>query len=303
MAPSDADVVVRTSFPEWLKNASPNWVYDGGRTISIRGYDSGANPWLKLGWSPDSQYIVFDYSEYGKFVIAASGGEVFVSSSRQWSDLTHTIFGPIAAYVLRLRGVVSLHAAAVGDGKGAILFAGASGAGKSTVAAFLNKSGFDVLCDDLSVLDLSGSDIRVWRGRSLIKLWPASVSSLGIAYQGLAKVVSTHEKRLVWGGQAEGGKGAAKSLRVKGVCFLRRHRGKEMRLHECPSIEACRRFLSHTSTYYLTGEGERGHRAKELFAFGRMDQRKLFWFLDLPDGLDNYARVCNDVARVLFALD
>ena len=59
------------------------------------------------------------------------------------------LLGPVLAFVLRLRGVVTTHASSVSvDGK-AVAFIGPQGAGKSTTAAALLARGCNVLTDDV----------------------------------------------------------------------------------------------------------------------------------------------------------
>jgi hypothetical protein len=58
----------------------------------------------------------------------------------------------VVAYRLLARGGLLLHSAAVVDGGRAHLFAGRSGAGKTTVARLSRESGREVLSDDINVL-------------------------------------------------------------------------------------------------------------------------------------------------------
>jgi hypothetical protein len=88
---------------------------------------------------------------------------------------------PLAAVHLQ-RGQPVLHAAAVeaSDG-GAIVLAGDSCSGKSTLAAALALRGFRVLADDLSPLALAdGSPVVVPTAREP-RLWPDAAGQLGVA--------------------------------------------------------------------------------------------------------------------------
>lgn len=62
----------------------------------------------------------------------------------------HFLLGPVMAALLHQRGVLPLHASAVAGARGACVIAGASGAGKSSLAAVLHRRGYRVLADDVA---------------------------------------------------------------------------------------------------------------------------------------------------------
>lgn len=96
-------------------------------------------------------------------------------------DLTAFLTGSVLGILLHLRQSVVLHASAVLVGDRAVLFCGASGAGKSTICAALGKRGYPMLSDDLCVL-AQGADGHLWvesDGRQH-KLWERSVRGLDL---------------------------------------------------------------------------------------------------------------------------
>jgi len=78
-----------------------------------------------------------------------------------------------------------LHANAVNVGKGLVLFAGASGVGKSTTAAIFNQRGFDVVSDDVVAVS---PGCHVIGGFPQIKLWADTLSHLDIEATRLSKL-------------------------------------------------------------------------------------------------------------------
>lgn len=81
--------------------------------------------------------------------------------------------GALLAVHLRLRGELVLHASAVQLGDGALAFVGASGMGKSTLAALLCMSGHGLVTDDVLRVDLTdGSVVRVHPGSTESRLRP-----------------------------------------------------------------------------------------------------------------------------------
>jgi hypothetical protein len=103
--------------------------------------------------------------------------------------------GPVSAALLRQRGFLVLHASAVTFQGAAIAFLGASGWGKSTLAAALHRRGHRLITDDIAAIDTAGTP-SVLAGLAHVKLWPDSVTSLGQNAATLPRVHPQLEKRL-----------------------------------------------------------------------------------------------------------
>jgi len=87
---------------------------------------------------------------------------------------------PLAA-LLYQRGVPVFHAAAAAGLNGAILIAGDSGVGKSTLLAAMLKRGWKLLSDDLSAVDLNGHGApMIYPVFPEVILWPDSMKELKI---------------------------------------------------------------------------------------------------------------------------
>jgi hypothetical protein len=116
----------------------------------------------------------FMYDDGAEFLLAPDGRTVWCtwSAAATTEDAMVYLRGPILAMVLRLRGVVCLHAASVSTGSRAIALLGSAGAGKSTTAAALVTRGFRLLADDVSALRFDGADVVVLPGPTRLGLWP-----------------------------------------------------------------------------------------------------------------------------------
>ncbi len=77
------------------------------------------------------------------------------------------------------RGHVPIHASAILTRSGCMAFAGQSGAGKSTTAAWLTRLGYQLHADDLCLADVSGDEVVVGRGIQELRLWDESIEALG----------------------------------------------------------------------------------------------------------------------------
>ncbi|MGX1309548.1 hypothetical protein AB7M35_004320 [Amorphus suaedae] len=94
-------------------------------------------------------------------------------------DLRAILFGSVLGAFIHMRGLLPLHASAVTFGDGVVAFAGVSGAGKSTMAAFLSDRGHQTVADDVCVVDTGGAAPMVRPAIARLKLWGASMDALG----------------------------------------------------------------------------------------------------------------------------
>ena len=86
-------------------------------------------------------------------------------------DIVAFLVGPAATALLQLRGVATLHAAAVEVDNEAVVLLGVSGAGKSALAAALVARGHALLADNLVGLIASGSRMAVQPAYPRLRLW------------------------------------------------------------------------------------------------------------------------------------
>ena len=110
-------------------------------------------------------------------------------------DLTAYLYGPVLGYLLRASGQVALHASCVRIGDGAVLIAGAAGAGKSTTAAALATRGCTVLSDDLTALTRDDDAAIAWPAFDHLRLWPASAPLVLGGASSLERITPTWDKR------------------------------------------------------------------------------------------------------------
>jgi len=147
------------------------------------------------------------YADGTQFVLDGSGGRVWMSwpDALTLEDAATYLLGPVLGFLLRLRGLLCLHASVVSvDGFG-IALAGPPGAGKSTLAAAFAEAGFPVLSDDVApIMSGGGSDsdaLMVQPGYPRLRLWPDSLRALYGATESFARITPTWDKRHVELGQ------------------------------------------------------------------------------------------------------
>lgn len=150
---------------------------------------------------PDGTYFHLWFRGDGQldFEIDAKGTRI----SATWTlsvieEVTALLLGQVLGCVLRLRGILCLHACAIKIGEHAAVIVGHSGIGKSTLAAALAKQGYAILSDDIAVLDDCGD--RRWLalpGYPRLRLWPETIQALYGPEDHLARIFSFTKKRFV----------------------------------------------------------------------------------------------------------
>jgi hypothetical protein len=152
--------------PQRVWSVSPYCDDDGRPSVII---------WTVAGGS----YFRLLYRDGAEFYVDRSGSWVWARwpDTLTLGDASSYLLGPVLGFLLRLRGVVCLHASAISAGASAIAFIGPSGAGKSTTAAAFARQGYRVLSDDIVALTEQGIFLAQ-PGYPRIRLWPESVEVL-----------------------------------------------------------------------------------------------------------------------------
>ena len=110
-------------------------------------------------------------------------------------DVRSYLMGNLFAVLCHQRGLLPLHASAIATRRGAVAFLGASGAGKSSIAAFLARRGHRILADDICLVDPAAPrDRRVMPMAPWLKLWSATLDAMGESSEGLPRIFSDDEK-------------------------------------------------------------------------------------------------------------
>jgi hypothetical protein len=161
--------------------------------------DKNGQPDLLVAKINNGGHFDFSYSDGAHFVVDREGREIWADWPDQYSleDATTYLLGPVIGFVLRLRGVVPLHASAVALGEHAVAIMGAPGAGKSTTAAGFARLGHAVLADDLAALRESDGSFLVQSGYPRVNVWPDSALALFGPEKPLPNISSTWDKRFI----------------------------------------------------------------------------------------------------------
>ena len=125
-------------------------------------------------WRASDRAFRFVYDDGVEFGIAPDGSHIWCAWPRgaTIADAAVYLRGAVLAFVLRLRGVLCLHASAIAVGQSAIAIVGANNSGKSTMAAAFVELGCRLLADDVTAIEESEGEFRVLPGYRRVNLWP-----------------------------------------------------------------------------------------------------------------------------------
>lgn len=119
---------------------------------------------------------LFAYADGNRFVVTADAVRCLALTTPE--DAATYLLGPVLAFVLRLRGALSLHASAIEVEGRAIVVAAAHGEGKSTTAAGFARRGHAILSDDVVPLSVDGGRVIAQPGYPRLRLWPETAGAL-----------------------------------------------------------------------------------------------------------------------------
>jgi hypothetical protein len=232
--------------------------------------NSAGEPLLRIYLSRSSDWYRFDYHDGTRFQVKSDASLLYASwvEPATIEDTAVYLVGPILGLVLRLCGLVTLHASGiVAEGK-VVALVGSSGAGKSTLAAALTLSGYRVITEDLMALREQDGGIEVLPGYPAIRLWPEAVKSLYGDHDALPRMTPNWGKRYL--DMAGTGSLFQRETLPLGAVYIIRERTTEPRSSTVGSVEGARALMALVgntySNYLLNAE----MRSREFHFLGRL---------------------------------
>lgn len=138
--------------------------------------------------------LLLNVKHIARFLVS-SGNEIVVEAvpGADRSMILLLLFSSAFGALLHQRGILALHGSAIVTPHGAVVFAGASSFGKSTLAGVFHRRGLSVLADN--VCPISVGDIpEVLPANPFLMLWADAANQLGIDEQHLRRARSGLEK-------------------------------------------------------------------------------------------------------------
>ena len=233
-----------------------------------------------------------EYCDGTCVIVDARGERVWARGAvADVEDTAMYLLGPVLGFVLRLRGVNCLHASAVAIDGRACAFVGASGSGKSSIAAAFARAGFRAVSDDVTPVTEGGSIFTVHPAYPRIRLWPESVHGLFGDSSRLPPLVAGWDKRCL--------DLASPPYRFQseplplGAIYLLEPSMHEPAIEPVPPREAVMRIVAET---YATYALDRQRRANEFDFVMRLVDRVAVRRLHRGTDFEGAARICELVA-------
>lgn len=244
---------------------------------------------------PHSGDLRLDYDDGAVVVIESRGRRIWAD----WpADLTaeHVagyLLGPVMGVVLRLRGIVCLHASAIALGDGAIALVGASGSGKSTTAAAFSRLGHAVMADDLVPVVPADGSFEIVASRPRLRLWPDSASALFGAAEVLPRAAPEWDKRMA-DLALLGGKAAPPRAPLSAIYFLgpRREASDSVVIEDMPAREATMALITDS---FASKYQDREARAQEFNLATDMVRKLPLRRLSAPADLRRLPELCDAI--------
>lgn len=245
---------------------------------------------------PEQRYEL-EYRDRTRFRVSFRGDRVgaLTPPGDTIEDTLIYLVGPVMGFVLRLRGVVSLHASTVLIGDKAVCLCGAPGAGKSSTAAALALRGYPILTEDVAPLDDGEGALTVRPGYPRVNLWRESCSALGGSADALPVISPNWTKRYLPLGDAFWQERAP----LAAVYVLTaRHQGCEAIISERPPSERFVALVANTYVNYLLDSAMRAH---EFDILSRLVRTVPVRFVSPPADIGRIGALCEalvaDVAQ------
>jgi hypothetical protein len=256
----------------------PRWVDEALRLAGRNYYNSSEAPHATdAGFTVvergAGQFFELGYADGARYVTDGAARRIWAPCEPPLSikDLAIYLLGPVIGFLLRRRGITSLHASAAVISGHAILFSGEGAAGKSTTAAALALRGAPVMCEDVAPLREEAGNFHVEPGYPRVCLWPDSVQSLLGAPDALPRLTPGWEKcYLALDGVRAKFEAQPKPLGAVYLFAARSDRENAPRVVELSRREALLELVQNTYMNYLL---DRAQRATEFDVLTRLVSR------------------------------
>ena len=215
--------------------------------------------------------LIMRFEDGTRFLIGRTGRELsLVDAPEEYTrdDLAAYALGPVLTVALHLQGAMLLHASAAVIGGKAVLFAGASGSGKSTTAAMLNLQGYAILSDDMTEID----GTRALAAIPTLRLWPEALEALYGSAAAFPDRAPSWDKKIVSVAAADAG-----AREIAAVLFLD-GRGGMPQLRRLEPRESWQRLTADAPTARFPGAEGRIFEATSALA----DRIPMFAFIPPP---------------------
>jgi len=231
--------------------------------------NTAGEPSLRIWKTEEGNFVRLAYGDGTQFWLDHKRQDLWATwpDSSSLENAASYLLGPVLGLLLRLRGVVCLHASAVAIEDCSVAFVGSAGAGKSTTAAAFARQGYSIISDDIVALNEQTNAFQVLPAYPHLCLWPDSVHMLYGSLEALPRIIPDWEKRRLVLGDQEA-RFESRSLPLGAVYIL-----GERRRDPAPYVESMRpqnALLALVADTYANKILDREMRAREFEVLGRL---------------------------------
>lgn len=154
---------------------------------------SGAGPFYEAAHGA----LLLNVTGIGRYLV--SGGNQIVvdpAPDAEQGTVSLLLLGSAFGALLQQRQIVTLHGSAIAGGNGAVVFAGASGWGKSTLAAAFHQRGYQVLADEICPIQVRALPV-VLPANPFLLLSADAAEGLGLSHRRLRQARVGIEKYIL----------------------------------------------------------------------------------------------------------
>ena len=237
----------------------------------------GASRDRHRAWQAAPGMFLLTVDGVGRYLVR-EGREIIVEPACDGGEGVITfLLGSVLAACLKQRGILTLHASAIATADGAVLFAGHSGRGKSTLLAALLARGHTMLCDDVTGIVPDGrNSLLALPAYPCLRLWGDAVEALGWSGRTRGRVREGMEKFLAPVERV------GEVLPVRAVFVLRNHSLKGVEIEPASQGAAFRHLLRRIyRRRYARGLGQE---AEQFLAVSDLVRRIPVALISKPSG-------------------
>jgi hypothetical protein len=300
--------------PESSNNSINNPIYDveikiGALPHGISVHDSrklryastlltqAGEPALQIWDVQDGEFLSVRYSDGVEFWLDRGLRKLWAQwpANSSLENALSYLVGPIMGLLLRLRGVVCLHASAVSIRDRSIVFVGSEGAGKSTTAAAFAREGFAVLSDDIVALVEREQQFCVLPAYTRINLWPESVKLLYGSPDALPQILPDWGKRFLKLGEDGETLFEERALPIGAIYVL--GDSTESSAENIESVSQKTAMMTLVTNTYATNFLDVKQRAEEFAVLGRLVSAVPVRKVNAKRGIMRVDELCDVIQR------
>lgn len=219
---------------------------------------------------------------YAEYTISPDGLAITVAYSEQapFLEVMRYLLGVSLGAALRFRGVLCLHASAVLVNDTALIFAGPSHTGKSSLSAAFHRRGYCLISEDVVALDQRDDGVFVRPGYAGIRLYPDALDYL-YGSDIVAEALPVDRKLLY---QLDAIPAAACPIQA---LYLLAPRNPDLSQPRMARINQTSALLALTGQLYLHHFAGQRWLARDFPRLGRLVQRVPVYVLERTDSLSD----------------